>query len=78
MLSAHSITTEDLVDIYWQSNIKGIFPIGEAAGIYGVYRPAGLFLNSTTGSGCAEYIKAKRRIEDVEDYKICFDELLTL
>lgn len=67
------------VDIYWQSNIKGIFPIGEAAGIYGVYRPGGSALNSTqTGSvRCAEYIKAKRRIEDVEDYvKYAFDELL--
>lgn len=50
------------VDINWQSNIKGIFPIGEAAGIYGVYRPGGSALNSTqTGAvRCAEYIKAKR------------------
>lgn len=67
------------VDIYWQSNIKGIFPIGEAAGIYGVYRPGGSALNSTQTGGvrCAEYIKAKRRIEDVEDYvKGVMDELI--
>lgn len=58
------------VDIHWQSNIKGIFPIGEAAGIYGVYRPGGSALNSTqTGSvRCAEYIKAKRTMDDIEDY----------
>jgi succinate dehydrogenase/fumarate reductase flavoprotein subunit len=67
------------VDIYWQSNVKGIFPIGEAAGIYGVYRPGGSALNSTqTGSvRCAEYINAKRRIKDVEGYvNKAMDELL--
>ncbi len=58
------------VDINWQSNIKGIFAIGEAAGIYGVYRPGGTALNSTQTGGvrCAEYIKSKRNIVDVESY----------
>lgn len=64
------------VDIHWQSNIKGIFPIGEVAGIYGIYRPGGSALNSTqTGAvRCAEYIKAKRNYKDI-DVKDYIDDI---
>lgn len=34
------------VDIWWQSNIEGIFPVGEVAGSHGVYRPGGSALNA--------------------------------
>ena len=27
------------VDLWWQTNIQGLFAIGEAAGTHGVYRP---------------------------------------
>ena len=33
-------------DHWWQSNLRGLFPIGEAAGAHGVYRPGGAALNS--------------------------------
>ena len=33
-------------DHWWQSNLQGLFPIGEAAGAHGVYRPGGAALNS--------------------------------
>ena len=46
------------VDCWWQSNLKGFFPVGEAAGTLGVYRPGGTALNSTqVGSlRAAQYI----------------------
>ena len=34
------------VDYWWQSSIAGLFPVGEAAGAHGVYRPGGAALNS--------------------------------
>ena len=34
------------VDSWWQSTIEGLFPVGEAAGTHGVYRPGGAALNS--------------------------------
>jgi len=33
-------------DMWWESNIKGFFPVGEANGSHGVYRPGGSALNS--------------------------------
>lgn len=35
------------VDTDWQSNIRGLYVVGEAAGTFGVYRPGGSALNST-------------------------------
>jgi succinate dehydrogenase/fumarate reductase flavoprotein subunit len=34
------------VDHRWQSNIEGLFPVGEAAATHGVYRPGGSALNA--------------------------------
>jgi succinate dehydrogenase/fumarate reductase flavoprotein subunit len=34
------------VDHWWQSNIRGLFPVGEAAATHGVYRPGGSALNA--------------------------------
>ncbi|MDR0959564.1 MAG: FAD-binding protein [Propionibacteriaceae bacterium] len=34
------------VDSWWRSNLAGFFPIGEAAGTHGVYRPGGAALNA--------------------------------
>jgi succinate dehydrogenase/fumarate reductase flavoprotein subunit len=46
------------VDKDWQTNIKGLFCIGEAAGTFGIYRPGGSALNSGQAGGlrAAEYI----------------------
>ena len=46
------------VDKWWQSNIAGVFVIGEMAGTHGVKRPGGSALNAgqTGGLRAAEYI----------------------
>jgi succinate dehydrogenase/fumarate reductase flavoprotein subunit len=46
------------VDWHWQSNIEGLFPVGEAAGTHGVYRPGGSALNA----GQAGSLRAARFI----------------
>ncbi|HHW49189.1 MAG TPA: FAD-binding protein, partial [Clostridiaceae bacterium] len=47
-------------NIWWESNIKHLFPVGEVNGTFGVYRPGGTALNSTqVGSlRAAQYITA--------------------
>ncbi len=34
-------------NIWWESNLKHLFPVGEVNGTFGVYRPGGSALNST-------------------------------
>ena len=48
-------------NIWWESNLKHFFPVGEANGTLGIYRPGGSALNSTqVGSyRAAEYISNK-------------------
>lgn len=48
-------------NMWWESNIRHFFPVGEAAGTFGVYRPGGSALNSTqVGSfRAAQYIHAR-------------------
>ncbi|MEE6294966.1 FAD-binding protein [Georgenia wangjunii] len=56
------------VDDWWQSNIAGFFPVGEAAGAHGVYRPGGAALNSgQVGATRAAQFVAARRTEDPLD-----------
>lgn len=51
------------VDAWWQTNIKGFFAAGEAAGSHGVYRPGGSALNAgQVGSArAATFIAANRQ-----------------
>lgn len=35
-----------VVDEWWRSNVHGFYPVGEAGGAHGVYRPGGAALNS--------------------------------
>jgi succinate dehydrogenase/fumarate reductase flavoprotein subunit len=51
------------VDQWWQSNLSGLFPVGEAAGAHGVYRPGGAALNSgqVGATRAATYIAERRR-----------------
>lgn len=46
--------------IWWESNVRHLFPVGEVNGTFGVYRPGGSALNSTqVGSfRAAQYIAA--------------------
>lgn len=51
-----------LVDAWWQSNVTGFFPVGEAGGAHGVYRPGGAALNSgqVGATRAAQFIAARR------------------
>ncbi len=51
------------VDAWWQSNLEGFFPVGEAAGSHGIYRPGGAALNSgqVGATRAAQFIAANRR-----------------
>lgn len=46
------------VDAWWQTNIKGFFAVGEAAGTHGIYRPGGSALNAGQAGStrAAQYI----------------------
>src|SRR5699024_1591747 len=54
-----------LVDRWWQSNVSGFFPVGEAGGAHGVYRPGGSALNSgqVGATRAAQFIAARRTQE---------------
>ena len=52
------------VDQWWHSNVEGFFPVGEAAGAHGIYRPGGAALNSgQVGATRAAAFVAARRTE---------------
>lgn len=57
------------VDMWWQSDVKGLFVCGEAAGTHGIYRPGGSALNAgQVGSlRAAQYIAAKATGEPMEE-----------
>ena len=49
-------------DMWWESNIKGFFPVGEVNGTHGIYRPGGSALNSGQCGGMrAAMLIAKSR-----------------
>jgi len=52
-------------NIWWESNLKHFFPVGEVNGTHGVYRPGGSALNSgqVGGTRAAQYIAARYRQE---------------
>lgn len=50
------------INLWWESNIKGLFPVGEAAASHGVYRPGGSALNAgQVGSTRASIYIAKHQ-----------------
>ncbi len=50
-------------NVWWESNIRHFFPVGEVNGTFGIYRPGGSALNSTqVGSlRAAQYISSNYR-----------------
>jgi succinate dehydrogenase/fumarate reductase flavoprotein subunit len=55
-------------NIWWESNIRGLFPIGEVNGSHGVYRPGGAALNAgQVGALRAAMYIAKRRRDATPD-----------
>ena len=61
------------IDQWWHSNVAGFFPVGEAAGAHGIYRPGGAALNSgqVGATRAAQYIAERRTGEpaDVDSYE---------
>ncbi len=47
-------------NLWWESNVRHFFPVGEVSGTFGVYRPGGSALNSTQAGSlrAAQYIYA--------------------
>src|SRR5690625_7085700 len=58
-----------VVDAWWQSNLPGFFPVGEAGGAHGGYRPGGSALNSgqVGATRAAQFIAADRRAGPVSE-----------
>jgi len=56
------------VDLWWQSNVPGVFVIGEMAGTHGVKRPGGAALNAGQVGGlrAARYIANVCRLDAAE------------
>ncbi|GCE76067.1 FAD-dependent oxidoreductase [Cellulomonas biazotea] len=57
-----------VVDAWWQSNVTGFFPVGEAGGAHGVYRPGGAALNSgqVGATRAAQFIAARRSVDPLD------------
>src|SRR5690606_33177483 len=57
------------VDQWWHSNVEGFFPVGEAAGAHGIYRPGGAALNSgqVGATRAAAYVAARRTEEPIAE-----------
>jgi succinate dehydrogenase/fumarate reductase flavoprotein subunit len=57
------------IDAWWQSNVSGFFPVGEAAGSHGVYRPGGAALNSgqVGATRAAQFIAARANVPVLTD-----------
>lgn len=49
------------IDCWWQTDVKGLFAVGEAAASHGVYRPGGTALNAgqVGSTRAAQYIAAR-------------------
>lgn len=65
------------VDMWWQTEITGLFAVGECAGTHGVARPGGSALNAGQAGSlrAAQYISQKEdSLEITEDIKNSFEE----
>ena len=52
-------------NIWWESNIKHLFPVGEVNGTHGVYRPGGSALNSGQVGGMRAALYISKNYNDV-------------
>lgn len=57
------------VDLWWRTNVEGLFAAGECAGSHGVYRPGGSALNAGQVGAlrAAQYICAKRQGDPLKE-----------
>ena len=58
------------IDCWWQTDVKGLFAVGEAAASHGVYRPGGTALNAgqVGSTRAAQYIAARCRGDASADF----------
>ncbi len=64
-------------DHWWQSPLRGLYPVGEAAGSFGIHRPGGSALNETqAGSRRAAHHIALQGPARLPDVKSFLDEAL--
>lgn len=66
------------VDLWWQTDVKGLFAAGECAGTHGIARPGGSALNSgQVGSlRAAQYIARHNRAVEAEAFHGCLAEAM--
>ena len=59
------------MDLWWQTNVKGLFAVGECAGTHGIVRPGGSALNAgQVGSlRAAEYICRYPKTADTDRFE---------
>ncbi len=60
-------------NIWWESNVKHFFPVGEVNGVFGIYRPGGSALNSTQVGGlrAAQYIAQNYKEDPMDTDAFC-------
>lgn len=58
-------------NIWWESNVKHFFPVGEVNGSHGVYRPGGTALNAgqVGSTRAAQYIAARYQEEPLDKHQ---------
>lgn len=67
------------VDLWWQTEIPGLFAAGECAGTHGISRPGGSALNAgQVGSlRAAQYISASDRVPEPEEFELLAEKTVT-
>ena len=67
------------IDCWWQTNVKGLFAVGEAAASHGVYRPGGTALNAgqVGSTRAAQYIAARCQGDAPDNFGLAAAEALT-
>lgn len=61
------------IDCWWQTNVRGLFAVGEVAASHGVYRPGGSALNAgqVGSTRAAQYIAARCTGEPEDEDAFC-------
>ena len=67
------------IDCWWQTRVKGLFAVGEAAASHGVYRPGGTALNAgqVGSTRAAQYIAARCQGDAPDNFGLAAAEALT-
>ena len=63
-------------NIWWESNIKHLFPVGEVNGTHGVYRPGGSALNSGQVGSMRAALYITKRYKDDPPHEMEFLDLV--